>query len=124
MDEQKPYSSQRGFYLAGIVPIAKQPFEYKYPFDDCLMPIGINYMAIQKAIVECACAGCDTIWIVCHRNMQPLIKKYIGTKTVDPKSLFVRGLLPSRVRKNIQIYYKIRKAGLDSNRLFEELLKG
>ena len=61
------------FHLAGIIPIAGQDLDFNMPWHDCLMPIAQNYLAVERAVVECAYAGCETIWVVCHDDMQPLI---------------------------------------------------
>ena len=93
------------YHLAGIIPVAKQPYDFKLPWDDCLMPIAHNYLAVERAVAECAYVGCETIWIVCHKDMQPLIKKRIGEKTTDPLRLNSRTKYLSRVKRAIQIYY-------------------
>ena len=71
-------------HLAGIVPVAGQPLDFKMPWHDCLMPIGQNYLAIERCVVECAAAGCETIWIVCNDDMQPLIRHRLGEYVQDP----------------------------------------
>jgi len=48
------------------------------------MPIGQDYLAIERAIVECAYAGCETIWVVCNDDMQPLIRHRLGDYVQDP----------------------------------------
>ena len=53
------------FHLAGVVPVASQPLDFNFPWHDCCMPIAPNYLAVERAVVECAYAGCETIWIVC-----------------------------------------------------------
>ena len=58
------------FHLAGIVPIAGQSLDYDMPWHDALMPIAPGYTALQHAVMECAYAGCETIWIVCHYGQQ------------------------------------------------------
>ena len=105
MEEQKPFSVMHSFHLAGIVPVAKQPFDFGFPWDDCLMPIAQNYLAVERAVAECAYLGCETIWIVCHKDMQPLIKHRLGEKTVDPIPLNSKTRFLKRVIKPIQIYY-------------------
>ena len=72
------------FHLAGIVPIAGPPSDFNFPWHDCCMPIAQNYLAIERAVVECAYAGCETIWIVCHDDMQPLIRHRLGEYISDP----------------------------------------
>ena len=33
---------------------------------------------MQKSVHECALAGCNTIWIICNDDIQPLIKSVVG----------------------------------------------
>jgi len=72
------------FNLAGIIPVAGQPLDFNFPWHDCLVPIGQNYLAIEKAVYDCAIAGCNTIWIVCPQQMQPLIRHRLGDWILDP----------------------------------------
>ena len=71
-------------HLAGIIPVAGQPLDFNMPWHDCMMPIGRDYLAIERAVVECAYAGCETIWIVCNDDMQPLIRYRLGEYVQDP----------------------------------------
>ncbi len=73
-----------GFHLAGIVPVAGQSLDFNMPWHDCLMPIGQDYLAIERAVLECAYAGCETIWVVCNDDMQPLIRHRLGEYVNDP----------------------------------------
>ncbi len=72
------------FHLAGIVPVAGQPLDFDFPWHDCLQPIGPDYLAVERAVIECAYAGCETIWVVCNDDMQPLIKHRLGEYVQDP----------------------------------------
>ena len=97
---------QHTFHLAGIVPVAGQPLDFNFPWHDSCTPIAPNYLAVERAVVECAYAGCETIWIVCHDDMQPLIRHRIGEMIEDPvwlgRNMDPR---PSETRKQIPIYY-------------------
>ncbi len=73
-----------GFHLAGIVPVAGQPLDFEMPWHDSLMPIAPNYLAVERAVVECAYAGCETIWVICNYDMQPLIRHRLGDYVQDP----------------------------------------
>ncbi len=95
---------KKSFHLAGIVPIAGQPLEFKYPWHPSLNPIGPDYFSIQRAIYECAMAGCETIWVVCHMGTQPLIRKTVGEWIHDPVSVDRAKRLQEKI-KRIQIYY-------------------
>ena len=48
------------------------------------MPIGPNYTALERAIFECACAGCESIWITVNDDWAPLIKERVGDYVYDP----------------------------------------
>ena len=72
------------FHLAGIIPVSGQDLGFNMPWHDCLMPVAQNYLAVERAVVECAYAGCETIWVVCHDDMQPLIRHRLGDWVSDP----------------------------------------
>jgi len=94
-------------HLAGVIPVAGQPLDFNFPWHDCLQPIGPDYLAVERAVLECAYAGCETIWLVCHDDMQPLIKKRLGDFVQDPVYIhreFDRGNLADNKRQ-IPIYY-------------------
>lgn len=81
---EKPEQNIRSFHLAGIVPVAGQPLDFNFPWHDCCMPIAPNYLAIEQAVMECAHAGCETIWVICNDDMQPLIRYRLGDYIYDP----------------------------------------
>ena len=94
-------------HLAGIIPVAAQPLDFNFPWHDCLQPIGKNYLAVERSVLECAFTGCDTIWVVCHDDMQPLIKHRLGDYVQDPVYIF-REYDPGNIKENhkrIPIYY-------------------
>lgn len=103
--EKKPVS-EKSFHLAGIVPVAGQPLDFECPWHDSMMPVAPNYLAVERAVVECAYAGCETIWVVCNDDMQPLIRYRLGDVIYDPV-LMARKYSPSPAdeRKPITIYY-------------------
>jgi hypothetical protein len=92
------------FHLAGIVPIAGQPLEFGFPWHDSLMPIAQDYMAIEHAVQECAMAGCETIWVVCHNDTQSLIRHRVGEWILDPAAR-TTGLFASEEERRIPIFY-------------------
>ena len=50
--------------LVGIIPIAgHDEFNFEQPWPNCMMPIGPSYSLLDASIVECAYAGCKSIWI-------------------------------------------------------------
>ena len=98
---------QRVNHLAGLIPVAGQPLDFNFPWHDSLQPIGKDYLAIERSVIECAYAGCRTIWIVCHDDMQPLIRYRLGEYIQDPVYLF-RSMAPGHAedtRRPIPIYY-------------------
>jgi len=94
------------FHLAGIVPVAGQKLDFDFPWHDCLQPIGKDYLAVERAVWECACAGCETVWIICHDDMQPLIRYRLGDYVQDPKQHnLTRKTFPKEHERTIPIYY-------------------
>ena len=107
MNEAKKNLKGRANYnLAGIIPVAGQPLEFNMPWHDCFIPIGQDYLAIEKAVLDCAIAGCDTIWLVCPKDMQPLIRYRLGDYIIDPIKYFT-GVKFARypIEYEIPIYY-------------------
>ena len=103
--EVKPINKHR-FSLAGVVPVDGQPLDFDFPWHDCLMPIGQNFLAVERAIYDCALAGCNTIWVVCSKDIQPLIRYRLGDYILDPHYFFKEarfGKYPKE--KQIPIYY-------------------
>ena len=98
--------SKSAYHLAGIIPVAGQPLDFKMDWSDCLMPVAPNYTAIESAVYECAYAGCETIWIVCNDDTSPLIRHRVGEYVFDPV-WFHRSMdkFPSESRKVIPIFY-------------------
>ena len=97
----------KSFHLAGIVPVAGQKSDFNLPWHDAMMPIAPNYFAVERTIVECAYAGCETIWIVCNDDVEPLIRYKIGDYVKDPvwfnRSQY--GTRPKNETKEIPIFY-------------------
>ena len=94
------------FHLAGIVPVAGQPLDFGLPWHDSCMPIAKNLLAVDRSVIECAYAGCETIWIVCNDDMQPLIRYRIGDWINDPVWISRKhDFRPSENRKQIPIFY-------------------
>lgn len=98
--------SKLAHHLAGIIPVAGQPLDFNMSWSDCLMPIAPDYTAIESAVYECACAGCETIWIVCNDDTSPLIRHRVGEYVFDPV-WFNRSMdrFPSASRRVIPIFY-------------------
>ena len=105
-DIEKPFSTTAGFHLAGVVPIAGQPLDFKMDWPDCMMPVAPNFTMIEAAIHECAWAGCETIWLICNDDISPLLRYRIGDFVEDPvwanRHMDYR---PSESRSRIPVFY-------------------
>ena len=102
----KDNSDQASFHLAGIIPTVGQPLDFNFPWHDCMVPIAADFLAIERSVLECATAGCETIWIVCSTEMQPLLKYRLGESVQDPVWISRKhDLFPSASKKEIPIYY-------------------
>ena len=93
------------FHLAGIIPITTKPMDFGMDWHDCLMPIAPNFYAIERAVYECAIAGCETIWVVANDDVSPLIRHRIGDYVQDPVYLGRKATFPSAHRRRISVYY-------------------
>jgi hypothetical protein len=100
--EEKP-SNKTSFHLAGVVPVAGQKLDFNMPWHDSMQPIAKNYLAVERAVWECACAGCETIWIVCNDDMQPLIRYRLGDYVNDP--IYHENNRLNEYERQIPIYY-------------------
>jgi len=106
MSLHKSSISEKSFHLAGIVPVAGQKLDFNCPWHDSLMPIAPDYLAVERAVLECAWAGCETIWIVCNDDVQPLIRYRLGDYIYDPVNLRRQyRIKPVDEKKPITIYY-------------------
>lgn len=105
-------------HLAGIIPIGSVPTAgLGMPWHETLMPVAPHYSAIQRAVVECAILGCNTIWIVSSIKLQPLVREHLGELIRDQKAIglplerkiFYKSLRFKRklvlARLDIPIYY-------------------
>ena len=93
------------FHLAGIVPLVSKPMDFCMDWHDCLMPLAPNFYAIERAVLECAYAGCETIWIVANDDATPLIRHRLGDYVQDPVWIGRKNKYPSQARKPIPIFY-------------------
>ena len=92
-------------HLAGIIPIHKNDFSFNFQWPDSLMPISSNLVALERSVMECAWAGCETIWIICNDDVSPLVRHRIGELVQDPVWLRKLDTHPSMTRKAIPIFY-------------------
>tara|TARA_A100001515_G_scaffold62921_2_gene49749 strand:- start:3260 stop:4165 length:906 start_codon:yes stop_codon:yes gene_type:complete len=101
----KPFKGH-GFHLAGIVPCAGQPLEYGMEWPDFMMPVAPNYTMLEAAILECAYAGCDTIWLCMHHDTARFVRQRIGDFVQDPVWIHRKHeAFPSEHKIRIPIYY-------------------
>ena len=91
--------------LAGIIPIAGQRLDYGVPWDDCMMPIAQDYLAVERCIAECLYAGCQTIWIVACLEQQPLIRHRLQDRFHDPESFSKLRRGNDTREKEVCLYY-------------------
>jgi hypothetical protein len=93
-------------HIAGIIPVSGLKTDFSMPWHESLMPIGPDYLAVERAVAECAYAGCDSIWIVCNDSVSPLIRYQIGEKIQDPVYNYRHYEFDKNaVKKPIRIYY-------------------
>ena len=104
--DAKIFSSPTSFHLAGIIPVAGQPLDFKMDWPDAMMPIAPNYTLLEHAIHECAWAGCEAIWLVLHEDIMPLLRYRIGDYIQDPVFVNRTGdRYPEQSKKRIPIFY-------------------
>jgi len=93
-------------HLAGIIPVSGIKSDFNMPWHESLMPIGPNYLAVERSVAECAYAGCDSIWVVCDDDVSPLIRYQVGEKIQDPVYSYRHYEFDKQgVKKPIRIYY-------------------
>lgn len=92
------------FHLAGIVPVASQKMDFGMDWSDCLMPIAPDFTAVENAVLECAWAGCETIWIICNDDVSPLIRYRIGDFLMDPVYFNRFDVHPSENKRRIPVF--------------------
>lgn len=110
IESVETYTNKKvGFNLAGIIPLAGYENEYETILPDYLNPLAPGYYPVHKSVMECAFAGCDTIWIVCNSDYMSLVKKYVGHSVTDPatyeKSYYTKSGKTILKRKTIPIMY-------------------
>ncbi len=104
-------SSEKGFHLAGVVPVSKFSTDFDTVTHPSLLMVGKNFLALERSIAECAFAGCETIWLCVDDDIEPLIRKRIGDYVFDPVWVhrnFAKKdhrFFPKDEQKIIPIYY-------------------
>ena len=94
-------------HVAGIIPVANTDTSIELLLPPSLLPLDNNFYAIQRSVLECAYAGCKTIWIICGDNEAPVLKKVCGDFVTDPRSVtdMKYKKYPSQNLKQIPIFY-------------------
>ena len=75
-------------HLAGIIPVSSIPLYYNTPYHPCMLPLDDEYLMIHRSIMECAYAGCETIWIVMDPDITPMFKRVVGDYVYDPVNFY------------------------------------
>ena len=70
-----------------------------------MLPIANDYTLLDAALVECAYAGCDTIWIVCNDDTAPLLRHRIGDYIEDPSYYYFNTSVNKYDHKRIPIFW-------------------
>lgn len=97
------------FHLAGVIPVTGAKLDFNLPWHESLNPIAQDYLAIEHAVYECACAGVNTIWIACKEGTTPLLRHRLGDWVFDPVEIDRIANNPRTKQKDnirrIPIYY-------------------
>ena len=70
-----------------------------------MLPIANDYTLLDAAIVECAYAGCDTIWIICNDDTAPILRHRVGDYIEDPSFYYWNTTANKEHRKRIPIFW-------------------
>jgi len=82
---EKITKSSLSFNLVGCISLHRTEHNLGMPWKDYLIPIGDrNINALQRAVLECAIAGCKSIWISCGYEEAPYARKSVGDFILDP----------------------------------------
>ena len=97
----------KGRNLVGIIPISGRNNYLDLPWSDCLQPLREGMLAIERSILECAIAGCDSIWVVINDDTAPLVKHRLGDYVMDPRYFEQKDFVKNKNyhEKWIPIYY-------------------
>ena len=100
-------SAPKGRNLVGIIPLSGWQDSFDCPWPDYLQPLSPGVLAVERSVLECAYAGCDSIWVVCNDNFAPLVKHKVGDYVMSPRFFkemkFVKR--PDYHQKWIPVYY-------------------
>ncbi len=70
-----------------------------------MLPIAQGYTLIEAAVVECAYAGCDTIWVICNDDIAPVVRHTVGDYIEDPMYFYNKSTRTSDTRRRIPIFW-------------------
>lgn len=105
MDKKTDSTSSK--HIAGIIPVAKVQTDIDLVVPTALLPIGNGFYNIQRAIVECCYAGCDTVWVVCEESEAAILKRVCGDFVLNmhdyERSKYSK--FPSDNRRVVPIFY-------------------
>jgi len=70
------------------------------------MPLDNQFTALHRAVLECAAAGCESIWINCNNDKVKLIRHTIGEYVEDPVYYYRHyATFGSEHKKYVPIFY-------------------
>ena len=78
-------TAPQGRNVAGIIPLTGKDNSFDFPWPDYMQPLREGFLAYERSVMECAYAGCDSIWIVCDDDVAPMIKDRLGDYVLSPK---------------------------------------
>jgi hypothetical protein len=82
---EKISKSNSSFNLVGCISLHKTEHRLGMPWKDYLIPVGERGLnALQRAILECAIAGCKSIWISCGYDEAIYARSSVGDYIADP----------------------------------------
>jgi len=89
--------------------VGLNPQDMNFPWHFSLMPISPSLLAVERSILECAYAGCNTIWVVCNDDMQLLLRHRMKDWVFDPRYMHHHKIRqvkdPEEYKKRVPIYY-------------------
>ena len=95
--------------LIGCVAAEGPPLDYGFRWHDSEIPIGKDLIAVEKAILECAYLGVDSIWVTCPARLAIILRHRIGDAVIDPMIFTVRCVIDRKMyndhARRIPIFY-------------------
>jgi len=78
------------------------------PWPDALQVISSRFTLMQRAIYECACAGCKSIWVAVEPEYFDLYKHFVKDSLEDPYNLLINKFqygITKKAKMEIPIYF-------------------